>query len=298
MKNYIYVKSHLWFFLLVAVVIVLILINLAAADQKELFKYERGLYSIRTKNISPSVLLEKISEISNVKIYLFDKAGKKNIDCDFQNKRLEEILETIMKGKSFAILYNAADGSNETFVESQTVLQKKYELAVDDEMAMSGASASSEGLTDGYVDIDVSINNSQNVSESKSQKNVLDDNSNRKKNKYTIEGSEVKKFILSDSRNGGGDAVNVIAGYPPEATTGGVDGSSGLKVISNSQTTSNEAKGREAVLRNKIAALEERIQSGQSDDDYEFWSKNKGEKYVTHDRETLEYYQDELSKIY
>jgi hypothetical protein len=55
---------------------------------------------------------------------------------------------------------------------------------------------------------------------------------------------------------------------------------------------------REAFLNRQIGRLESRISSGASDRDYAKWSSIKGEKYVTHDSETLEYYQNELDELY
>ncbi len=55
---------------------------------------------------------------------------------------------------------------------------------------------------------------------------------------------------------------------------------------------------REAFLNRQIGMLESRIANGASDRDYAKWSSIKGEKYVTHDSERLQYYQNELDALY
>jgi hypothetical protein len=52
-----------------------------------------------------------------------------------------------------------------------------------------------------------------------------------------------------------------------------------------------------AFLDGKISELMARIESGASDRDYAKWSSIKGEKYITHDSERLEYYQNKLDEL-
>jgi hypothetical protein len=54
-------------------------------------------------------------------------------------------------------------------------------------------------------------------------------------------------------------------------------------------------RNTEQYLKRQIAVLEKRIESGQSDEEYERWVSVRGERYITHDKEKLEFLRKRLA---
>ena len=65
-----------------------------------------------------------------------------------------------------------------------------------------------------------------------------------------------------------------------------------------SHPTSDEKEDKIKVLTQRISQLNQRIESGESDKEYEKWVKVRGPKYVVHDRDRLKAYQSRLTDVF
>ena len=75
---------------------------------------------------------------------------------------------------------------------------------------------------------------------------------------------------------------------------------SGIKkniVLTDNSIQKDEIEDRKYELIQMIEELNQRIESGISDKEYEKWAKIRGQKYVTHDRVLLEHYQQILGEL-
>ena len=80
--------------------------NDASASRSEFFfEYKEGMISLKSDNIPIMSLLEKITEVSSIEIFLIDDIDSRSITADFKDRSLEDALRSILKDCSYAILY-------------------------------------------------------------------------------------------------------------------------------------------------------------------------------------------------
>lgn len=80
--------------------------NDASASRPEfLFQYKEGMISLNGESIPILPLLEKITEVSSIEIFVIDDIDSRSITVDFKDRPLEDALRSILKGCSYAILY-------------------------------------------------------------------------------------------------------------------------------------------------------------------------------------------------
>ena len=80
--------------------------NHASASRSELLlQYKEGMISLKGDRIAIMPLLEKITEVSSIEIFLIDDIDSRSINVDFKDTPLEDALRSILKGCSYAILY-------------------------------------------------------------------------------------------------------------------------------------------------------------------------------------------------
>lgn len=79
--------------------------SLMAAESKFPLDYQDNKLTLTASNIDLLELLRKVSEVTRTEIFLFDEVTSKKIDVNFSQQTLEEVLKSLLKGYSYAIVY-------------------------------------------------------------------------------------------------------------------------------------------------------------------------------------------------
>ncbi len=76
-----------------------------ASRPEFLLQYKEGMITLKGDRIPIMPLLEKITEVSSIEIFLIDDIDSRSINVDFRDRSLEDALRSILKDCSYAILY-------------------------------------------------------------------------------------------------------------------------------------------------------------------------------------------------
>ena len=259
----------------------------------QVFEYRDGLISLKGDGLSLLPLLQRISESTGIQILVFGSLSPYPVSVDMIDKPVEEALKSILRGYSYAAIYSdgsaggvniiGARGGRETnlLVTSQKNRVSRIDLPPTSVSSTGQAPLFAPEEEEGVGNVDRTSRDQtaavQNHEEIAGKGNPLP--------------SELRTYIGSNK----GAERPVI--YVPTQSVGTRARQQTEAVGQQTEAIARAAMAtREGGYSVFIEELERRIESGQSDRDYELWSRIKGPRYVEHDRVRLERYRELLDR--
>jgi len=236
----------------------------------QVFEYRDGLISLKGDGLSLLPLLQRISESTGIQILVFGPLSPYPVSVDMIDKPVEEALKSILRGYSYAAIYSDGSAGGVNIISTgQAPL-----FAPEVEEGVGNVDRTSREQTPAAQDHEAIAGKGNPLP------------------------SELRTYIGSNK----GAECPVV--YVPTQSVGtrGQQQTEAARQQTEAVEQQTEAIARAAMdtreerLRFQIEKLERRIESGQSDRDYELWSRIKGPRYVEHDRVRLERYRELLDR--
>ena len=224
-------------------------------------RYEDGRVTVKVHNMNAMRLLERISRVANIRIFIFDAFLPKKISLEIEERPLQTVIGSVLNGSSFAVLYFSGDLSGMA-ADFEPDRARSIEPLTATGTYIPGMEAS-KGTGKEQVSIAESGEADQTM-----QSGVV---------QWT---KRERAGLGSQGGFSGGESAMSAETVNPASVR--FSDTSGLT-------------GRDSMLK-RIQYLKRRIASGESDLFYNKWKPIKG-KYVTHDRELLEDCKQRLSNL-
>lgn len=229
-----------------------------SSAELEVFDYKDGLISLKGDGVSFLPLLQRISESTGIQIVIVSHLNPSSISVDMTDKPIEEALKSILKGYSYAAIYSDGSAGKVNILTAGG----GYEI---NPPATSQKEKSSVGQALPFApDGRKSVGNVDRRT-SRDQTSAAHDHEVIAQSKTNGEQTETTEQTEVTEQNEVTEQAEAIA----SAT-------------------------RKERIRYQIENLGRRIESGQSDRDYELWTSIRGPKYVVHDRVRLDRYRELL----
>jgi hypothetical protein len=278
----------LLFFLLSAMVVATATDGVAASDP-EVFEYHNGRMNIKGQRLAVLSLLERIAEAANAEIFVFDPLSDLPIDADYQSMSPGDIIRSVLKECSHAVVYAGTQGSQ---------LISGVHVMVGSRYARLKKPPNATSQTN--------VSRNRSPSASQAANTFVPNQSNRRR--PSAKGASSR--ITRPSGHNNLSRKNTTAAIPQDPFTAdrypddqsidnsGIDfNTAELSTVDNESVSLTGPVGKEAALINEIRRLEERIASGESDKHYYQWTEVFGNKHVVHDQVYLDHYLKELNNL-
>lgn len=299
---------------------------------KALVEYQRGLVDIRGSDTPIVVLLEELSHKAGIHIFLFDSIENERFPNQIVQKDLDNALRILLKGHNYAVLYNheketpATHGSRDkqpqfpVFERIGVTLLKQNSDSKTDLAFLSRQQAPGSGnfrnppykgsspagdlpyTASGQADIPGEPVGGSGKGRNPLSRHPETNADSRGAGTYgdpppesSSAGNHTAQAAGSTYTSyAGGAAGTLPAGEDPSYETAS---DSQYPVYPNSYSQGAHGPGsREDYIRNQIAYLEHRIAEGLSDADYERSKAFRDERYLTHDKEKVEFLKKSLDQ--
>lgn len=293
--------------------------------------YENGLVTVQAEGLPVMPVLEDLSRQAGIHVFLFEPLRSNRIPGTVESLPLDRFLRRVLKGSSHAILYrptgaaqsrgktldeapagtttaNAQPGHESEGAGGSTVSQiavLKDEPSTPTEASEASSRVHAGGIPSGTAPVRATA----------TVRPLFDTPLQRAEDRVaSTPGVSAYGFSMASHEASG----TLASATPTQAVPGSSGGGAAIAATpagTGDTTTSAEAlqaptapppgvnvpEDFDWTTKDQIQLivdhLEERIDSGQSDRDYEKWASIKGEKYVTHDKELLAYYEQRLASL-
>jgi hypothetical protein len=249
----------------IAVFMIMVMVEIPVkANTNNIIENIDGSISIETGQLTLSELFSYLHENRNIQVFVIEEIDLKSaINVDLKDKSIDEILKIVLKNHSYAIVYN---------------------------------NSKLKGPEDGaHSAVSILSNNTESI-KLPTLRNIEVDKSVGGNNTFLVEDLG-KTQNIATIFSGSGEILSQIS----------------VKSSKKPSTTSphrpvdyynpgnikqrNNAISKKEGIQNQIEALNKRIDSGISDQEYEKWVSIRGKNYVTHDRERLANLQKQLDNF-
>lgn len=294
-------KVYISFLCMIMVVCFLILPgNADCAVRQPVIEYENGLVTLSSEKMSLSALLSQIADAAGIGIYIADKLTNQSNAAEFKQEPLQEVLESLLKGYSFAVIFSrGSHAKGQVFQLNEN---------------RSGYAGSVSGRT-GRI---MSEKRHEFYSEKHPvQRNLVED-VHEEDGEESLSGVTETLFKTKTKSTGSAGAGSL--GRAPAAESSRTHGvQEDLTTPRDSVDNASEESGlpeagqgsgtadhqlddnqiKQMLLEKKISELEEYIQSGDADQFYSFWTEGQGReaKYVYNPWDDLEKHKKELEQL-
>ncbi|MDY6905692.1 MAG: hypothetical protein SWH61_13530 [Thermodesulfobacteriota bacterium] len=283
-------------------------------------QFDQGRFTIHQQNVPFLSLLKTISQKASLDIYVVDKQIPQNVSLNISDKPLAETLRMILRGCSYAVVYDAFDPRSMLVSAEQYGDENRVTLLEENAGGKNAARSGVSGSRD-----------RRRQASASSRREAPDRTSpGASRTAYQQQTAASGTSGQSNASSGGGTSAyyqqSSDDGNIADAATGST-GSNASQYASNSYTTSGSSETSEYVRTSDYDdntnsytpdtdtggddmsnyrcrqycteryALEQRIASGESDRYYEKWEAIRGEEYVSHDSERLEYINQQISEL-
>lgn len=222
-------------------------------------QYKNGMLSIDVREAPLKKILVDISEKAGVEIYVFSETGGA-VTARFTEKTLQAGLSSILKGYNFAVIFSEkGDSCGVRWIKPFNVKNGKTSGSRHNGAPNNGALGRK------------GVNTSDDVAstDDKEDESITEDGS------------------LSDD-----ESTTDNEGAEEEVADNSDDETSDMPSWYYEGISTEEAK-----LQYRIDVLEEQIESGYADKQYDNWSEIKGEDYIAHASYYLEKYEEQLEEL-
>lgn len=271
-----------------------------ASAGPEVFEYRDGFISLKGDGLSLLSLLQRISESAGIELLVVGPVSPRPVTLDMIDKPVEEALRSILRGYSYSAVYsdgsagrvniigarggsktnpNARNSNDQNLLTNPLVTSQKEKEESSAGQALPFASEERECV--GNVDRSTSgyqtsaVENHEAIAQKViAQRSIAQSKTNR-------EQSELKPGLEKAGTE------QTEATEQAEAAEQQSEATEQAEVIARAASATRE-RGYSVF----IEELERRIESGQSDRDYEIWTGIKAPIYVEHDQVRLERYRE------
>lgn len=283
----------------------------AAALPAGTVKYNGGRFSVRGDNISFLGLIEDISGKADIKIYIVDRTLPSHVSFDFADRTLADTLRMVLRGCSYAVVYGAE-------AESRELAALQERVAGDQQFVLLEGRDGNSARPEGPGGPGHHFPTEREATAGPDGRPRPDANAVAFAGQAWGDGPGTvpKTAGLSGSgtsRRSNAGAVSLLGAggtmYSPGETSGqtaaggsNATGNSGIGsgtagTGGDSYAGSNDGSGENRRCKNYCAEkyqLEARLASGQSDRDYAKWASIRGAESIQHDRDRLEYLNQQI----
>lgn len=295
-------KSHVLFLTLLFIVTVFILpCSTSASVKSPVFDYDSGLISLRTNQVGLISLLERIADAAGIEIYIAGEISGRTNKTVFDQKPLQDVLETLLRGYSYAVIY-----SKEKNDKGQVLhLNVNQSLGGYNKKNFSGSSNLQNSAAHRTEDIGLGDAEDRSTSGDDDQESVnIPFFSDRFKQDLSVnDNSGFFEESESEASGSGGSAIQEGASEADDAVAEG-EGVSNEDSVLTAESQSpdpddSEISDKQLYLQDKIEELEEYIQSGKADEFYTFWTEEQGRdpQYVYNPWKDLEKQKEKLEQL-
>lgn len=239
-----------------------------------------SLMSLHTENMTIREALINVAEEAGIFVYVFDDKNilGQSIRFEFVDTRPEDILKSILKGVDYAIIYN------------DPKIGLGYSVSSVDAPAGNTADRNAHRIVRKNEQVPVNTN----LNATSTKKHQSNKHDKRRYYRTTNDDNRQDKGTTKINRTVYDASDNSIA-----ANQNGDKENFGDQDTTKTESRINpvEVVDKISIIEGKIAYFEDRIESGESDEWYNFWISKRDEKYITHDRERVEKLQNELQKL-
>ena len=301
------------------------------APRKEAVVYDKGLVTVRDGNIPIMPLLETLSEQAGIHIFLFEPLRGERIRAGIEELPLDQFLSQVLKGRSHAVLYHPSGAARSGGPSPPRMVNPaqpgKAHLAPGGEVDGEITPASAPGEKDAQRDpagrtLDPDRARTVRILPAPSRASssqparkaaVTSPSEGSERSEASSPGVSAYGFNMASSGTDGSpqraSSTQTASGSgggaasAPSTPTGAGETTTPTPALAKPTPPPPGISSGDIDWTNKdqiqliVNHLEERIASGRSDRDYEKWASIKGEKYVTHDKETLAYYEQRLAGL-
>jgi hypothetical protein len=269
-----------------------------ASPGKMVLALDDGRFTVKGNQVPIADLLQEISEASGARIFLFDPIETTRINVDLEARDLQEVLRTILRGHNYALLFGdteAEKGLRMMVAREHSELQPGQ--AVVTKKLRDGPSLSTRRLSS-------SLQRNRRMGSPNSVRRVTKRDFGRGSAEAGNQNStmEQRKSVRGvrktfETRSAAsGQSSKEVALTSTEKTAGEQSQMVDAPVQTDASPSPSLASREDQIIQ-MIETLEWRIESGQSDRDYDKWAGIKGSRFVQHDEERLAYYEMELQRL-
>ncbi|MBN1903778.1 MAG: hypothetical protein JW927_01640 [Deltaproteobacteria bacterium] len=292
--------------ILVALVICCVPVLCQAAKQPEDIEISNGKLSINVHQAPFQEVITKISEKAGVYIYVFDNAKGSYLTAEFSGRPLEAGLRSILKGVNYAIVYQDDHESGNVHwfksTDNRPLSGSNKGHAV---MAEKRSNSNNHRGLNTPSQAVPETGRMQAVSAGANSEGLI--TQDKRDINYTIAGGAragALKSVQGDAHSEGDDFLDEQQGGLENINNNNSSNEDNIAAVEE-ETSSKELpawyKGNmskeEARLRYRIQTLENDIDSGYADSQYDRWVEIRGPKYIRHADEVIAEYEERLERL-
>ena len=266
-----------------------------SAFRPEVFEYKEGRISIKGNRLSVVDILSNISEIADIRIFVFDPVDNRLISVDLMNVSCHSALKSIIKGSNFAIVYfkdtrhfsssSTTSGFDETDPDESTQSNSSHGYALTGDLdPLSSGVSPEQGIAEHYAYKSPAKNR---LTAGKYEGVFL--LAGKKGRIRNSRQSSRSPYGNSSHEPASGESMFEYENATPEHASGSDPYNPSPPSGSSTEFPSDFSSPNDP-LDYIIENLKQRIASGESDRSYEYWSDRIGPRFVVHDRVLLEHY--------
>lgn len=236
-----------------------------------------------------SEVLAQIAEQAGIVIYVVGDIGHYPVTARFENSDPAWVLKGVLRGQSYAVRYSGGGSAGGVFA-----LHAPGFSATRNFLGGTGNTALRD-FQDASSVLDALI--AESGGDEQGNAGMIQDREGIGSNEAGARPAPQAAFLEEKNAEvtGSGPRLSeAVKGSVPEGIPEEGDGRESPWAGNASTGIADDAGN---LLESQIERLERRIASGISDFEYEKWVAVKGEKYVIHDRERLEYYRKKLNAL-
>ncbi|OEU61199.1 MAG: hypothetical protein BA867_04465 [Desulfobacterales bacterium S5133MH16] len=238
-----------------------------ASAEPEVFKYKDGFISLKGDGVSFLPLLQRISESTGIQIVIVSHLNPSSISVDMTDKPIEEALKSILKGYSYAAIYSDGSAGGVNIItagggyEINPRATSQKDRICRQRIEPSLISASSTGQASPFAH------------DGRKSAGDVDRRTLGYQTSAAHDHDVIARSKTNGEQAGATEQQTEAAQQQTQATEQAEATEQQAEVAEQADVIAQAASAtREGRLRYWIENLEHRIESGQSDRDYELWS--------------------------